>query len=65
MNDPKMQGAQILKDTGCRIGAHQFAWTSSAAFQNGIPPGLICSCGRYSFDEVTKIRKNENDPHPA
>ena len=55
--DPKMQGAPILRDTACRVGTHAFLWASDS-FRRSEPPGnVICTCGKYTWEEWTLLNK--------
>lgn len=49
--DEKMQGAEILRKTLCRVGNHAFAFTSSGPNAATIPEACRCTCGAYSFYE--------------
>ena len=57
MNDPKLEGAPIVKSTLCRAGNHAFSWTTrSGGTSSDWPleppdPSIRCTCGAYTWAE--------------
>ncbi len=40
----KLQGADIIRRTGCRVGTHVFTYTSLNEWTR-------CACGMFTFDQ--------------
>ena len=55
-NDPKLDGAPILKETFCRIGAHMFIFTGTSDKET-VPAFIKCNCGTYTYSEWLRIQE--------
>ena len=59
MNDPRLAGAPIVRQTNCRVGAHVFTWTGldTPKHKEVPPPGTDCECGAYSWQLWQKMQQ--------
>ena len=56
MNDPRLAGARIMRETACRHGTHVFCWTGvvwgrvwGQLAEQQPPDNTDCQCGAYSW----------------
>ena len=57
--DNKLQGAEILRPTGCQVGRHNFTWTASGPSLP--PPYQRCNCQAYTWAEWATQDKEKAD----
>ena len=48
---PAEYGMPIMRQTGCAVGAHAFAWTGYQTNDTAPPAATRCSCGLVTWDE--------------
>lgn len=56
MNDPKLEGAPILRRTLCKAGTHSWVWNGFTSWGGRLEsrPSLdmYCDCGLYRWGEA-------------